>query len=361
MGVTPKLGQYLFAENSAELKHPHREATVEKSQEESKPSLRDRASPQVIPGESGCGGERENEEREGCSGLEDDRQEIQGGAEETKVVLLPVNPYLVHVYWEISARDLEEIGRLFSRLGPRAQPVLRFYDTTQTKLESVNSANWFDVVIALGAGKWYVRLEDPASSYCIDMGLRMPGGSFHRLARSNVAEMPKPCPSDRLEERYLVVEGDHLPAEVVVAPGDFIAESRSEPAYAAPQRQEENWPERSGASAPVPVYAEHPGEEGNVAADQRVSPSRPLYDEWQGDGDIDQELEGAKLPRAPLPEDVERQLAEFYQQRRREWIWWEPGVRSREESRTATNRCADLTEMSERSFRAGLSSGQKLP
>ena len=334
---------------------------MEKSQEESKPSLPDRASPQVIPGETGCGGEWENEELEGRTGLEDYRQEIQGGGEETKVVLLPVNPRLVHVYWETSARDLEEVGRLFSRLGRRAQPVLRFYDTTQAELHSADSARGFEVVIALGAGKWYVRLEDPASSYCIDMGLRMPGGSFHRLARSNVAEMPKPCPSDRLEERYLVVEGDQPPSEVVVAPGDFIAESRTVPAYAAPQRQEENWPERSGASAPVPVYAEHPGEEGNVAADQRVAHSRPLYDEGQSDGDINQELEGTRLPRAPLPEDVERQLAEFYQQRRREWIWWEPGVKGREESRTATNRCADLTEMSERSFRAGLSSGQKLP
>jgi len=250
---------------------------------------------------------------------------------------------------------------VFSRLGPRVQPVLRFYTTAQAGLDSVNSTHRFEVVIALGAGKWYVRLENPANSYCLDLGLRMPGGSFHRLARSNVAEMPKPCPSDRLEERYLVVEGDQPPSEVVVAPGDFIAESRTVPAYAAPQRQEENWPERSGASAPVPVYAEHPGEEGNVAADQRVAHSRPLYDEGQSDGDINQELEGTRLPRAPLPEDVERQLAEFYQQRRREWIWWEPGVKGREESRTATNRCADLTEMSERSFRAGLSSGQKLP
>lgn len=334
---------------------------MEKSQEESKPSLRDRASPQVIPCETGCGGERENEEREGRTGLEDDRQEIQGGAEETKVVLLPVNPHLVHVYWEISARDLEEVGRLFSRLGPRAQPVLRFYDTTQAELHSVDSARGFEAVIALGAEKWYVRLENPASSYCIDLGLRMPGGSFHRLARSNVAEMPKAGPSDRLGERYLVVEGDHPPAEVVVAPEDFIAESRTVPAYAVPQRQEENWPERSGASAPVPVYAEHPGEEGNVAADQRVSPGRPLYDEWQGNGDIDQELEGARLSRAPRPENVERQLAESYQQPRWERVWWEPGVRGREESRAATNRCADLTEMSERSFRAGLSSGQKLP
>jgi hypothetical protein len=333
---------------------------VENSQEESKLSLQDSESPHIIPVEAGCSEEGKSEEREGRTGFEDDRQEIQGGSEETRAVLLPVNPHLVHIYWEISARDLEEIGEVFSRLGPRIQPVLRFYATAQAELDSVNSARRFEVVIALGAGKWYVRLENPANSYCIDLGLRLPGGAFHRLARSNVAEMPKACPSDRLEERYLVVEADHPPAEVVVAPEDRIAESRTVPAYAEPQSREVTWPERVDASAPVPAYAEDPGGEGDAAADLRVSHRRPLYGEWLGDSELDRELEAATVPRAPLPEDMERQLAEFYEQRR-ELVWWAPGVKGKEESQTATHQCADLTELSERSFRAGLSSGQKLP
>jgi len=363
--------------------HTHREATVEKSQEEPRLSVQDRASRHVTTGETGDGEDRESEKREGRTGLEDDRLEIPGGDEETKVVLLPVNPHLVHVYWELSARDLEETGEVFSRLGARAQPVLSFYHTTQTELDSDTSARRFEVVIALGAGKWYVRLENPANSYGIDLGLRLPGGAFHRLARSNVAEMPKAGPSDRVEERYLLVKG-HPPAEVVDARRDDLRGSRSAfpngarqvprepfeelgeaartvPAYAEPQAREEDWQERSGASTAVPVYAEYPGEKGNVAADQRMSHGRPLYDEWQSEGDIDQEQDTARLSRAPLPENVERQLTQFYEQRRREWVWWEPGVRGREESPTTKNPCADLTEMSERSFRAGLSSGQKLP
>jgi len=357
---------------------------VEKSQEESKLSPQDHASPHVIPGDTGRGEDLESEEREGRTGLEDDRQEIQGGGEETKVVLLPVNPHLVHVYWEISARDLEQVGGVFSRFGPRAQPVLRFYDTTRAESASVNSATWFEAAIALAAGKWYVRLENPAGSYCIDLGLRMPGDAFHRLARSNVAQMPKACPSDRLEERYLFVEGHHPPSEVVVAHGDGISGSQSAfpcdatqvpqepfegsgeasrtlPAYAEPQNLGESWPERRGSSEPVPMHAAYPGEEGNVAADQRVSQSRPPYDEWQDDGGIDRVVEGARPSRALLSEDAERQLTELYDQRRWERVWWEPGVRGRKESRTATKTCADLTELSERSFRAGLSSGQKLP
>jgi len=132
-------------------------------------------------------------------------------------------------------------------------------------------------------------------------------------------------------------------------------------AYAGPQSRGVNRPERGAVSEPVPLYAGHSGREGNVAADQRVSPGRPPYADSEGDGDSDQQLGGTRQFRAPLPEEVERQLTEFYEQRRRDWVWWGPAVKGREESQAAKSECADLTEMSERSFRAGLSSGQKLP
>ncbi len=106
------------AEGWAELKHPDREAAVDKSEEESKLLPRDSALPDVIPDVAESGEERDTEELYARRRLED--EEIPGGDEETKVVLLPVNPHLLYVYWEFSARDLEEVGRVFSRLGPRA-------------------------------------------------------------------------------------------------------------------------------------------------------------------------------------------------------------------------------------------------
>ena len=337
--------------------------------------------PQENPDETECGAEPETADLDGQTRAEDD--EIPAGGEATKVVLLPVNPHLVHVYWEMAARDLEEVGEMFSRLGPRAQPVLRFYDTTKAGFDSLTSAGWFEVVIALGAGKWYVRLESPANSYCVDLGLRLAGGSFRRLARSNLAEMPKAFPSTNLEEHYVLVGADQSAAEVAVAPGEGgsalrsassheetegprgrsqeVGEeaSRTVPAYAVLQGREEHWPGRSGASGPAPAYAEPPEEEGKPAVDQSDFRGRPFYDESQGDSEVEREFESAGLSRTLLPEDVERQLAEFRERRQREWLWWEPVVPGREESRTVTNRRADLTEMSERSFRAGLSSGQK--
>jgi hypothetical protein len=353
---------------------------MDKIQEESKLLPRDSALPDVIPEEAESGEERDTEELYARTRLED--EEIPGGDEETKVVLLPVNPHLLYVYWEFSARDLEEVNRVFSRLGPRARPVLRFYETTQASSDSLNSASRFEVAIALSAGKWYVRQEHPAKSYCLDLGIYLGQGSFRLLARSNVAEMPKACPSDKTEERYLRVDGDHSPAAVVGAPADGRSASQSAPsqhktqaqprrllrlgealptapACAEPRGLVVNGPEHRGASAPVPESAGDPGEEAKLAAHSSAFHSRPLYDESQDDGGIDRELERTRLSRDAPDEETQRRLAEFYRQRSWDSAWWSPGVEGRKESQAAAELRADLTDLSERSFCAGLSSGQK--
>ena len=353
---------------------------MDKSQQESKLLPRGSASPDVVPDEAESGEERDAEELYARARLED--EEIPGGDEETKVVLLPVNPHLLYVYWEFSPRDLEEMSRVFSRLGPRARPVLRFHETTPANSESLNSTGCFEVAIALSAGKWYVHLEHPANSYCLDLGIYLGQGSFRLLARSNVAEMPKSCPSEKTEERYFRVDGNHPPAEAVAPPPEVTSASQSAPsgdktqappgrllgsgealqtapAVAEPRSREVNGPDHRGAWEPVPASAGHPGEEAELAARPSASHSRPLHDESEDNGGIDRELARMRLPRDAPDEETQRHLAEFHRQRSWDWAWWSPGVQDRKESQAAVELRTDLTDLSERSFRAGLSSGQK--
>jgi len=360
----------------AGLKHSDREASVDNSQEESK--LLNSASPDVIPDESESGEQRDGEELYARAQLED--EEIPGAEEETKAVLLPVNPHLLYVYWELSTRDLEELSRVFSRLGPRARPVLRFYETANP--DSLNSASCFEVAIALSAGKWYVHLEHPAKSYCLDLGIYLGQGSFRLLARSNVAEMPKTCPSDKTEERYFRVDGNHSPAEVAAPPAEARSTSQSAPSeekaqappgrlprlgealrtardWAEPRAREVNGLEPWGVSEPVSESAGHPAEEAKLAAHPRASHSRLFYGESGDDGGIDRELERTRLSLDVPDEATQRRLAESYPQRSWDWAWWSPGEEEREKSQAAAELRTDLTDLSERSFRAGLSSGQK--
>jgi len=146
--------------------------------------------------------------------------------EHTRVVLLPVNPYLVHVYWEVAPDDLKEIKKLLGRPALRAQPVLRFCDITCIIFDGTNAHSQFDVDIDLGAGNWYVHLWSPDKSYCVDLGLRTDDSQFHPMARSNIAQTPRAWPSGRAEETYMLVEGDYHRVEAVPPPGDLPAPVR---------------------------------------------------------------------------------------------------------------------------------------
>ncbi len=114
---------------------------------------------------------------------------------ESRVVLLPVGPYLVHAYWEVSSSDMEkarsELGKDFSK----AQPVLRFYDITFIIFDGTNAHNYFDIEVKIKDQSSYVNLYSPEKSYCIDLGFRARDGEFLPLARSNFAETPRAWPS----------------------------------------------------------------------------------------------------------------------------------------------------------------------
>lgn len=129
----------------------------------------------------------------------------RGSPDETRVVLLPVDPYLVHVYWELASRDLEEAQKRLSELGrhgQQPQAVLKFYDVTRLIFDGTNAHASFEVNIELGAGNWYVHLWSPEKSYCVDLGFRTGEGGFLPIARSNVAETPRAWPSVRTEQTF---------------------------------------------------------------------------------------------------------------------------------------------------------------
>ncbi len=124
----------------------------------------------------------------------------------TRVVLLPVDPYLMHVYWEITPRDMEQARR--RTRGLQYQAALRFHDISETPSDRANSQNQFDVDIELAPGNWYVRLWSPEKRYFVDLGLRTEDGNFMKIARSNVAATPRAQPSNHIDEHYLPITVD---------------------------------------------------------------------------------------------------------------------------------------------------------
>jgi hypothetical protein len=124
----------------------------------------------------------------------------------TRVTVIPVNPYLVHVYWQVSERDLENIEHTLRESLATARPVLRFYDITCILFNGTNAHQIFDVEVDLRTMKWNVPIWSADKSYVIDLGYKVSGGRFYQIGRSNVVNVPRAGPSPRLAERYLRVE-----------------------------------------------------------------------------------------------------------------------------------------------------------
>jgi hypothetical protein len=153
---------------------------------------------------------------------------LPAGYGKTRIVLLPVDPYLVHVYWEVSDSGTAFVKALVEAGALRPQAILRFHDVTAMPVGGVRAEGSFDVEVHIESRNWYVRLLSPEKSYVVDLGFRGRDGSFHRIARSNRGETPRawPC-AEEGQQRMRVVEVDGI------VHADPVVEAEVEQASAA--------------------------------------------------------------------------------------------------------------------------------
>ena len=144
--------------------------------------------------------------------------DLPGSYNKTTVVLLPVDPYLVHAYWEVAAGGLEEAESLLGNDRVRARPVLRFYDVTGILVEGTSPHAVFDIDVDLKARNWYVHLSSSGRAYRVELGYATVQGRFLAMAQSNVAHTPPARPSNKEEELYMRVAKDAQNAELLIPP-----------------------------------------------------------------------------------------------------------------------------------------------
>jgi hypothetical protein len=153
--------------------------------------------------------------------------DLPGSYNETRVVLLPVEPYLLHVYWEVTPVELEKAKhQLFDEHG-QSQAILRCYDVTNIVYDGMNAHGFFDVYIDLLSKSRYVHLWSPEKSYFVELGFKTEDGRFYPIARSNIAQIPPDWPAPKSDEHYMHVAGDYdllqtVPAPIDVKPPDSL-------------------------------------------------------------------------------------------------------------------------------------------
>jgi len=132
----------------------------------------------------------------------------------TELVLLPVDPYWIHAYWEVTPQTLSDVLSQIGSDAPQARYVLRIYDVTAIQFDGHNAHSSFDLPIELSARNWYIQLWSGEKSLVADLGLLLPDGRFFLLARSNAAHTPREGVSIFTEAPWAEPSalGEHEPA-----------------------------------------------------------------------------------------------------------------------------------------------------
>jgi len=117
-----------------------------------------------------------------------------------------VDPNRLFIYWELSDAA---IAQARPKLGSGAQEAwlnLRIYDITGRIFDGTNAHGYFDIKIERSDRQWFVHIGKPASTHCVEVGLKSYEGYFVKIARSGRAEFPRFEPSPDGSVDWLTVD-----------------------------------------------------------------------------------------------------------------------------------------------------------
>jgi len=127
-----------------------------------------------------------------------------------RLVLMPIDPYWVHAYWEFSSQSAPQSLRGTEMETGEARSILRVYDVTFIEFDGTNAHSSFDIAIKLQARNWYINLGSPDKTLCAELGLLRPDGTFFPQVRSNIIHIPPAWASPIMEERWVQAGGEDL-------------------------------------------------------------------------------------------------------------------------------------------------------
>jgi hypothetical protein len=141
----------------------------------------------------------------------------------TRLVLMEVEPRLIHVYWEVTPEDFKSAMSRVRPAGESSPWILRFYDITYIHFDGTNAHAHFDVPVDLAPHSWYVHLWEGEKTYIAEIGPRVPAGGLIPVCRSNAVHVPRSSPSLRYDPQWLRVDFASGRTELVEEPVSEVA------------------------------------------------------------------------------------------------------------------------------------------
>lgn len=116
-----------------------------------------------------------------------------------KLVAMPVNPYWIHLYW-----DLSEHLRGVLTSEKVKYVVLRVYDVTFVDFNGTNAHRTFEIPLDIRfVRNYYLNIPMPGAHYLGELGFYDLEGKYNVVLRSNLCRVPTNGPSQSTRERWL--------------------------------------------------------------------------------------------------------------------------------------------------------------
>lgn len=127
----------------------------------------------------------------------DQRVELPQSYGSDRLVLFPVNPHLVFVYWDLSSET-------YSKLSSHNEVVLRLYDVTYIEFNGTNAHRIFEAGVHLATTRnYYFHVPSANADYLAELGFKVEG-KFFPVLRSNVIRTPSDSPSSSVRQRWCI-------------------------------------------------------------------------------------------------------------------------------------------------------------
>ena len=115
-------------------------------------------------------------------------------------MVMVLDPYWLHAYWEISPRSIQRAAAAMGQHWHAARPILRVHEVSRNGTTNTARLAVRDVEIHGGVNNWYLDVPNPPKSYQLEIGYLGEGDRFHSIARSNVVSTPGGCVAEFLRQ-----------------------------------------------------------------------------------------------------------------------------------------------------------------
>jgi hypothetical protein len=132
-------------------------------------------------------------------------QHIPWSYGQDRVTAMAVDPDRMFVYWEVRDDSIEAARRNLGKGGPGAWLDLRVYDVTHRIFDGTNAHRYFDVKVERSDRQWFVHVAQPASTWCVELGLKSHEGYFQRVVRSGRVDFPRRGAAPRGPVQWMTV------------------------------------------------------------------------------------------------------------------------------------------------------------